>query len=456
MTSRVQGRSVRKTLQNADVQQLFQSAVGGGDAALDYTVVWPKFKKVRRRVRNTVSIIKWLTKQPWLGKAFPVEAKTIAAYAKQLETEYEASFGAAPDLDAGVSAAELVALDAKEAPGSGGSKEAGGDAADDFTPDFASVPEDDLEAFTGLYRRCMDCDLLNTCVKICTNLSEFKSSLEDKEKLDKKFLFVGARHDVAPLPACPAANFKSFYLSDQISPKNKESLVVYLHCLYTSSHRVYEEALTPDFNVDSFTAVILDSIESLKGQPELRGCTEAFRRISDSLDLLKSNFAVYHRDVKISGNQSLLMENFVLDVAGQSEGASPKVKSQFSRIIRHYRKLAQNQPRLDPKAQAIFSELDRNFVELEKTGKGGAKESENPPPDSAPEEGTSASAPEEGAGAAPPALSKSTKKSLAKARNATARSIRTHVDGEARDAFGGSELYRALMGDGAPPAAASD
>jgi hypothetical protein len=109
----------------------------------------------------------------------------------------------------------------------------------------------------------------------------------------------------------------------------------------------------------------MSSIDEVK--KHIPRCDQAFQKIIESVDLLKGNFNGYYKDYTASGNPTIIMENFVLDVSKNTK-SSPAVTAQFRRIIAHYRKLASQQAS-NPKLQSLFAQVDANFHELEKRSK---------------------------------------------------------------------------------------
>lgn len=370
--SRVKVKSVKKTLGNKDVQELFRSALGGGDAPLDYTITWPKFKRVRSQLARFVKAVAWLQEQHWLQDMFPAEQQKIREYAATLGREFMAGFKAVPDLDAH---ADDIKRQTAQA--------AGGDALLDLCPVFDDVPAAVLEEFAEKYRAAMESDLVNTAVVTCKNLSTHKAQLEEREKLSGHFLRK-AGLEYAPLPDLPSANFKAFYQAAESLPDGRHvqtAVLMFLHKLYAVTHDVYEATSLPDINVDDFVEIIIGSLDDVKKY--IPRCDDAFRALGRSVALLKSNFSAYYRDMKNSGNASIMMENFVLDVANQTEGTSPSVKRQFRQIISYYRKMAQQQPK-NSQTQALFSELDANLAALDRRDReAGVEEDADEPPEEA-------------------------------------------------------------------------
>ena len=348
MSGRVKIKSVKKTLGNKDIQEVFRNALGGEGAALDYDTAWPKFKRVKYHVERGIKVLDWLTHRSWLSAEFTAEVLAIKEYAATLQAEFAQEFGSVPDLDEFVDPLIRQAL--------------GGGEVFSICPNFDQVPPELLAQFKEKYEVAMKSDLINTLVVTCKELTTYKAFIENREALNGQFL-MRAGLTFAPIPKLPAANFKAFYQSGSLSENQREIIMIFLHQLYTVTHEVYEAASAPDINVDEFIEVVMTSIEEVK--KFIPRCDEAFSKLVQSVELLKSNFGGYYRDMRNSGNPTLLMENFVLDVAKESEGGSAKLKFQFRKIISHYRKMAQSQPR-DAQTQALFNELDSSFKELEK------------------------------------------------------------------------------------------
>lgn len=346
-------KSVKTTIGNADVQEMFQSMLGEGSK--DVAIVWPKFKRVRRDVERCVRTLSWLADRPWLAREFAAEQASIHQYVLRLEDEFRTYFLEVPDLDAHVDPLLMRAIGDTE------------EARLDLVPELTSVPAPTLDLFEAAYSVAMESDLVKTLVVLCEHLTVHKTSLEDKEALSDRFLR-GAGLTFAPIPSLPAANFKAFSQHDGLSPRERESLKTFLHKLYHVSHDVYQATLLPDINVDDFVDVIMQSMDQLKKQPGLNRCDDAFRKIQASVNLLKGNFTKYSRDMKISGNPTIILESFVVDVSNDETANSPSLKRQFRQIISFYKKQAKNRP-MDAKAKTIFAEIDRNFEELDRRSK---------------------------------------------------------------------------------------
>ena len=351
--SRVKVSTVKQTLGNSDIQEMFRSMMGEGQK--DMRVVWPKFKKVRHHLDRLIQLIDWLvTTRRWMIEHFQDERANIVRFNVQLRSEFMEHFGEAYNFDQHLDPLMKAALE-------------GGDPLETI-PDFDNAPQEELERFSELYTKAMESDLVKTAVKICSNLSRVKTHIEDREKFDKKFLISGGGLTFDPIPGLPSANFKAFFGHTEVKDTEREGIMIFLHKLYHITHDVYTTTSAPDINVEDFIQIIMSAMDDLK--KHIPRCDEAFNKITESVDLLRDNFPKYNQDMKISGNATIIMENFVLDVSKQPGTNSVKMRTQFRRIIEHYRKLARSRP-LDTKAQSLFREIDRNFDALDKHDQGG-------------------------------------------------------------------------------------
>lgn len=399
--ARVSVKTAREAISDPELGKIFERMVGEG--TLDYQAVWPKYKTVRFRVRAAVLLLDWLADQEWLRGAFPEERERIRAYVDQLFAEFETHFMSGPDLDRYCDPLALAILGDDE------------ESRLSAMPQLSRVAPEELQAFELVYKGAMDSDLVNTLVVTCNALTQYKSFIEDREKLNKRFL-QRAGMSFRPIPRLPAANFRAFYESDRVSDRGRETIMVFLHELYHATHEVYEATSAPDMNVDEFVDIVLAAIDKIKHH--IPRCDEAFHLLSNSVDLLKNNFKGYCRDMKHSGNPSVMMEHFVADVAvdSKSRGVRPRVLFQFRKIMEHFSK-QQHMSAMTGEGRTLMRTLEKSMNRLVESHKGVAEdedEDEDEPaaggdaPPGAPDAaaGGAASAPdagEEDAAAAPDA-----------------------------------------------------
>jgi hypothetical protein len=343
---------VRRTVNNPDIGAIFNSTIFGGDD-IDYSVTWPKFKRLKRETNRLLQTMRWFQERVWM-KAFPAVCTQFGEYIEVLGKEFKINFDEMPDLDQYMTTDELALLHICGEDGLVENQMA-------CCPDFDKVPEDVLSLFSAKYKLTVEADLTNTFVKLCHNLTFHKCSIENHTKLNRNFL-LSAGQVFSPFPGLLSLNFKKLYQSDLITAANKETLLIVIHKLYTISHSLYEVASMPDVNVDDFVEIIQEALSKVTAQmPE---CKDAFRCLDRSVDLLKENFGSYCRDVRGSGNASIIMENYVLDVANNTENPSVALRGQFRKIVTHYRKVQASQPKT-PGTAAMFSELEKTLNVLE-------------------------------------------------------------------------------------------
>jgi hypoxanthine phosphoribosyltransferase len=114
---------------------------------------------------------------------------------------------------------------------------------------------------------------------------------------------------------------------------------------------------SPDVDMQQFSGVLLKALDALKRK--LPRCDDAFRILENSVGLLQTNFKQYFRDSKLSNNPSLLMQNFIIDVAQtQNMNLSVKAKADFKRIIDYL--INANSGSTNPHFRAMIELLQKN------------------------------------------------------------------------------------------------
>ena len=339
---KIKSKVVQSTINNKDVMEMFHGVLGTGEGTdLNLTIVYPKYLKIVEHCGRYMRLLEAVRDSAVMGR-FPAEGGHLAGYVSALR-EQAAAVLSAPDLAALHPPGQLEQMSGQPV-------------------DYRAVTREEYDAFAAVYRAIKDSNLVNTIVVTCNNLVPHKKSLEDSTALKDRFLTRSAGLSFAPLPGLPAMNFKQIYISDLLTPTDKQFIMLVLHKMFMISHDVYETMSSPDIDVDEFVQVIIKSLDDVK--KHIPRCDEAFDKIRDSVALLKGNFGGYYKDFVASNNPTIIMENFVLDVS-KSTKSSPKVTAQFRRIISHYRKLASQQA-LHPQMRSLFAQVDKNFQELEK------------------------------------------------------------------------------------------
>src|SRR5437899_3172905 len=82
-----------------------------------------------------------------------------------------------------------------------------------------------------------------------------------------------------------------------VTPKHKQYLLLSISMMFNKCREIHRIVTSPDIDVKKFSNVIIESIEKVKGVPELNRCNEAFNKIRDSVKLLEDNFSDYYKDM---------------------------------------------------------------------------------------------------------------------------------------------------------------
>lgn len=222
------------------------------------------------------------------------------------------------------------------------------------------IDEEERKAFAEKYEAMKSSDLVRTFIKICDNLFPHKVLIRGKNP--KLFLLNFPTGTFAPLPFTNL-NFK--YLAEQFHNNEKESdlIVVILQKSLDYSFAIFDDYRRPEVDVDEFVEVIMRNIGEV--EKHIPRCDKAFKKIKKSVKLLKGNFGDYYRDFVESKNQMIIMENFVRDVADSTETDADTVR-QFRQIIQYYKKVSQQQGKMNPTIQKLFNKVDDQMKELDK------------------------------------------------------------------------------------------
>lgn len=203
------------------------------------------------------------------------------------------------------------------------------------------------------------------CIMICSYLSPYKADLQDKDNLSGRWI----TRMTLGTHVFPDMEFDLYLLWNRDNIFNSEQLKKYIltlfSMLYRTTHDIYQITTSPDIDIDKFSVILIDAIKRVQQQPELSRCGMAFRKISESVEMLKDNFSGYYKDFIQSKNPSTIIESFVLDVAENQQG-SAELTRQFRKIISYYRKISQQNRMNNPDVKKLFNVLEGRISALEK------------------------------------------------------------------------------------------
>jgi len=266
--------------------------------------------------------------------------------------------------------------------------------ADLFYMDFSNIVwninlinEKDHSLFSEQYEFIKKCALMNDFIGICDYLAPYYKHFKDAlplETTDDSSASASSasasassaksspRYNIRPFTTSPGPVLPfpfskldiKFILSSLESAKEEkmiEYIMVVLCKLFNLTYNLYKTHASPDIDIDRFVEVVMNNISEVRKQ--IPRCDKAFNKIIKSVHLLKNNFGKYYKDLIETKTSSIIMENFILDVAKDTAKVDPDVSRQFRIIISHYRKLAGSRAK-DPRVKAIFEKLEDQISQL--------------------------------------------------------------------------------------------
>ncbi len=129
--------------------------------------------------------------------------------------------------------------------------------------------------------------------------------------------------------------------------------------LFKTTYDIYEIVTSPDIDISKFSDIIIQSIQQAKKM--IPRANRAFRKIEDSVELLKNNFQGYYKDFISTKNPTIILENFILDCSKENgDDVDIELARQFKKIVMFYQKKSQGKIK-DPRVNQLFDMLNKNF-----------------------------------------------------------------------------------------------
>lgn len=333
MSGKVKVKKVKIPLTGKDegISEMFNSMLGAG--AVNLTISYPKYLRIRNLLRSLVKIFIALADSPYM--------KTSKEFAPQRAQIHEFCTSASETID------QLFSMDLSE-----------------YEWNLETVDDGVRKKFTEVYEVAKKSKLVNMFIVMCDQLVPYKQNFNDPNKLNPKFITCMAGAEWCPFAFCNL-NYKMLFSQTDIKENSIRFFMTVLYKVFDTSHKLWQETISPDVDVDQFVNVIMDNMDEIKKRaPELARCGRAFKKIADSVQLLKSNFTTYYRDFVETKDSTVMMQNFVIDVSKKT-GSDPETMREFREIIKYYKKLAKQQPN-NPKMKALFDKVSESFSQLEK------------------------------------------------------------------------------------------
>ena len=216
-----------------------------------------------------------------------------------------------------------------------------------------------------LYKSLKESNQVKSLVILCGTLKKYTKNIGDKDHLTDTFINAEPGTEFE-LFSFTSLDFKKLWVHSNMKKIIKTYILSILNKLLEETVKIYKVITSPDVDIDKFTEILMTNISQLKTQPGLHRCKNAFRRIEESVDLLKTNFGDYYRDSVSCDNPNIIMESFIVDVSKKGSH-DPRILREFRIIIMHMQKLSNSNGRgKDPKVKKLFSILNKNFELIEK------------------------------------------------------------------------------------------
>ena len=208
--------------------------------------------------------------------------------------------------------------------------------------------------------------LLKTADPVTELLSTCKILIESKTALTSDVVDTGFINRIPGLSYYPMSftdlNLKEVWIKPQTDDRIRKYIIEVLKVLFKKTHAIYGVITSADVDIEAFSKLIVESITKVKKM--IPRCDQAFDRIQKSVDLLKGNFTGYYKDFIQTQDPTVIMHNFVNDVANQ-DGVDAKTTFQFRKIIAFYKKQTEGKNITDPRVKKIFDILGSNMKILE-------------------------------------------------------------------------------------------
>lgn len=336
--SKIRTKTIQQVMGDVNLNTMFEEMMGVKDA--DPTIILPKFVSVRNTLRYIYKILNQFATFAPLRKDFPGIEQGLDEIKKFADSMFEST------------ALKHTTEETEET--------------------FRTLAKDTLN---DVYRKLKDNEYVRKLILLCSKLEKYKMNFTDLSKLKENFVNQepGLEFRIFDFSTL---DLKIMWAHARITPTVKKYILQVLAGLHKHTHNLYTTVVSPDVDIAAFTSMLLDAISQLKHQPKLHRCTRAFRRIEQSVELLREKFPEYYRQSIASGNPDNFVTGFIVDVSNQG-GADMKLTREFRTIINYMRESAEKSGKIkDPQVKKILEMTQKNFALMEEHAKKSSKESE--------------------------------------------------------------------------------
>lgn len=329
--SKIRTKTIQQVLGDVNINTMFEEMMGIKDA--DPTIILPKFVTVRNTLRSIYKVLNQFATFVPLHNDFPEMKQGLEEIKKFADSVFENTM--------------LKHL------------------TDETEETYSNITK---ETLNELYRKIKDNDYVRRLILLCSKLEKYKSNFIDPTKMRENFVNQepGLEFRIFDFSTL---DLKLLWSSSKITSNVKKYILQVLASLHKHTHNLYTTVVSPDVDVQAFTSMLLDAISQLKTQPKLHRCTRAFKRIEQSVELLREKFPEYYRQSVASGNPDNFVTGFIVDVSNQG-GADMKLTREFRTIIAYMRESAEKSGKIkDPQVKKILEMTQRNFSLMEQQAK---------------------------------------------------------------------------------------
>jgi hypothetical protein len=310
--AKVEIKKIKTDVGGEDISELFNQMLGTGNVNVD--IAYPKYRRMLASLEQVGKMLSVLARSPSLG-SYSAE---IYSFVDQINAVL-----AAPQVD--FEGRNVLAID-----------------------------DEGKVRFSSVYKTLKESAVIDAIIVLTDNLAKYKRHFVGEKT--PKFI-AGIPGAWRPFP------FSQFDVKSIAGDAGAVELVLLIfEKLYAAGLKIYEDHSSPDLDIDRLAEVIVENLDKLSNQPELNRCKRAFKKIRQSVDLLKTNFSAYYRNFVSTKNSTVMVENFIADICKGATSSDFKLKIELMQIIRFYKKKTEGRG-LDPK---LSSALDKMMESLNK------------------------------------------------------------------------------------------
>jgi hypothetical protein len=308
---------------NEGLAEMFNQMIGNGNIAITY----PKYSKIKQNCQQIMKVVSTIANSPIMK--IPVLEKykvDFDRFVDHCETSLDLYFNIE-------------------------------------YPSIIGLSEDEQKRFNDKYIAMRKTTIISDMIMMCDKLIPYKKHFEYSDKLSHSFILKMPGVEWKPFPFS-SLNIKYIFSLPETKENTIRFFMIVFHKIYSITHQIWKDLNSPDIDINQFVDTIMNSLDEIQKRPELHRCQKAFKKIKDSVHLLKDNFDGYYKDFLSTNDSTIIMQDFIVDVS-KSTNADPQLTAQFRTIIAYYRKMASSQI-TNPKMKMLFDKVSESFKELEK------------------------------------------------------------------------------------------